>query len=432
MAGTVAEWYEFFLYATATTLVFGQLFFPQTGNPLDGVISALLVYAVGFLARPLGGLIFGYYGDRLGRKKLLQVSIFLVGVATFLMGCIPSFASWGYGAPLSLVALRFLQGFALGGEWGGAVLLVAEHSPDDRRGFWASWPQAAVPLGNMLATLVLTMMSLSLSNDAFLSWGWRVAFWLSALIVIIGYYIRRRVDEAPIFLEAVSSPEHRRPRAGVIVLVRHHPRKVLTAMGIKLVENILYYLVVTFSITYLKIVVAIDTSHVLLLMLLAHALHLCLIPLVGLASDRIGRRPLYLSGAALAVVWGFGAWPLMATGDNAAILLAIGLGLAVHALVYAPMPAMMAELFPTRLRYTGLSIGYQVTSVLAGSVAPLVATTLLNTYDSTLPIGLYVFVAAALSFAAVMFTAETKGLSLRTLDEHVRPIPTDLTTGERR
>ncbi|MDO0972419.1 MFS transporter, partial [Staphylococcus haemolyticus] len=202
MVGTVVEWYEFFLYATAATLVFGKYFFPATGNELDGIIQAFLTYAVGFVARPLGGIVFGQIGDKLGRKPTLQLTIVIVGVATFLMGCLPGFAEIGYLAPALLVALRFIQGFALGGEWGGAVLLVAEHSPNKSRAFWSSWPQAAVPVGNLLATLVLFIMSSVLSSEAFLGWGWRVAFWLSAVIVFVGYYIRTHVTEAPIFLEA--------------------------------------------------------------------------------------------------------------------------------------------------------------------------------------------------------------------------------------
>jgi len=202
MVGTVVEWYEFFLYATAATLVFGKYFFPSTGNDLDGIIQAFLTYAVGFIARPLGGIVFGQIGDKLGRKPTLQLTIVIIGISTFLMGCLPGFADIGYLAPALLVALRFIQGFALGGEWGGAVLLVAEHSPNKTRAFWSSWPQAAVPVGNLLATLVLYIMSTTLSSEAFLGWGWRVAFWLSAVIVFVGYYIRTNVSESPIFLEA--------------------------------------------------------------------------------------------------------------------------------------------------------------------------------------------------------------------------------------
>ena len=202
MAGTVVEWYEFFLFATASTLVFGQLFFVDTGNPLDGILKAFLIYAVGFIARPLGGIVFGHFGDKYGRKHLLQISIVMVGAATFLMGCLPGYDQIGYWAAAMLVVLRFVQGFAVGGEWGGAVLLVAEHSPNKERGFWSSWPQAAVPLGNLLATVVLLTLSFTLSEEAFLAWGWRVGFWLSIVIVAIGYYIRTHVTDAAIFKEA--------------------------------------------------------------------------------------------------------------------------------------------------------------------------------------------------------------------------------------
>ncbi len=221
MAGTVVEWYEFFLYATAASLVFGKCFFPNADTELDGIIAAFLTYAVGFIARPLGGIVFGQIGDKLGRKHTLQVTIILVGVATFLMGCLPGFDTIGYWAPALLVVLRFVQGFAVGGEWGGAVLLVAEHSPNASRGFWSSWPQAAVPVGNLLATLVLLGMTWILPADQFLSWGWRVAFWLSAVIVLIGYYIRTHVTEAPIFLEARAQLEADKAVSyGVLEVVR--------------------------------------------------------------------------------------------------------------------------------------------------------------------------------------------------------------------
>ena len=254
MAGTVVEWYEFFLYATAASLVFGTFFFPNAGTQLDGIIAAFLTYAVGFIARPIGGIVFGQIGDRLGRKHTLQVTIILVGVATFLMGCLPGFNTIGYWAPALLVVLRFIQGFAVGGEWGGAVLLVAEHSPEKSRGFWSSWPQAAVPMGNLLATLVLLTMSWILPNDQFLSWGWRVAFWLSAVIVVIGYYIRSHVNEAPIFLEARAQVEAEKAVSfGVTEVLEKYPRGVLQAMGLRFAENILYYIIVSFSIVYLEI-----------------------------------------------------------------------------------------------------------------------------------------------------------------------------------
>ena len=275
MAGTVVEWYEFFLYASAATLVFGKLFFPNSGTELDGIIAAFVTYAVGFVARPIGGIVFGHFGDKFGRKQLLQLSIILVGVSTFAMGCLPTFQQIGYWAPALLVFLRFVQGFAVGGEWGGAVLLVAEHSPSKSRGFWSSWPQSAVPMGNLLATGVLFTLSSTLSSADFLSWGWRVAFWLSAVIVIVGYYIRTKVQDAPIFLEARKEVTVENKGYGVAEVFRRYPRGVFTAMGLRFAENILYYLVVTFSITYLKIVVQTDTSRILLLLLVAHFIHFC-------------------------------------------------------------------------------------------------------------------------------------------------------------
>ncbi len=289
MVGTVVEWYEFFLYATAATLVFGKYFFPATGNELDGIIQAFITYAVGFVARPLGGIVFGQIGDKLGRKPTLQLTIVIVGVATFLMGCLPGFADIGYLAPALLVALRFIQGFALGGEWGGAVLLVAEHSPNKSRGFWSSWPQAAVPVGNLLATLVLYVMSSTLSPEAFLGWGWRVAFWLSAVIVFVGYYIRTHVSEAPIFLEAKALVEKEQAVSyGVFEVVRKYPKGILQAMGLRFAENIMYYLVVSFAIVYLKSVHKYDTSSLLLALLIAHVIHFLVIPQVGRLVDSCG------------------------------------------------------------------------------------------------------------------------------------------------
>ena len=264
MAGTVVEWYEFFLYGTAATLVFSKVFFAKSGNDLDAILAAFVTYAVGFAARPLGGIVFGQLGDRYGRKRLLQFSLLLVGVATFLMGCLPTFAQIGYWAPALLVVLRFFQGFAVGGEWGGAVLLVAEHSPNKSRGFWASWPQAGVPGGNMLATVVLLVLTSTLSETAFLSWGWRVAFWLSAVVVLIGYYIRTKVTDAPIFLEAQQQTRQAKDRSlGAVEVFKHYPRGVFTAMGLRLGENTMYYLVVTFSITYLKVHVHANTKAIL-------------------------------------------------------------------------------------------------------------------------------------------------------------------------
>ncbi|WNC08342.1 fosfomycin efflux MFS transporter AbaF [Pseudomonas coleopterorum] len=417
MAGTVAEWYEFFLYGTASALVFGQLFFRQTDSPIDGIIAAFALYAVGFLARPMGGLVFGHYGDKFGRKRLLQLSLVVVGITTFLMGCLPGFATIGYAAPVLLVLLRLIQGFAFGGEWGGAILLVSEHCPDNRRGFWASWPQAGVPAGNLIATVALLGLSSGLSEEQFLAWGWRVAFWLSAIVVLIGYWIRSSVDDAPIFKEAQARQALiQSEQLGVVEVLRHHWRSVLVGIGARFAENILYYTVVTFSITYLKLVVHKDTSQILLLMFGAHLLHFFMIPLMGYLSDLIGRKPVYLTGAVLTAFWGFVGFPMMDTGNNWLIMAAITLGLAIESMTYAPYSALMAEMFPTHVRYTALSLCYQVAPIFAGSLAPLIAITLLNKYQSSTPIAFYLVGAAVISIIAVSLTRETRGKSLRTVD----------------
>ena len=416
MAGTVVEWYEFFLYGTAATLVFGQLFFPQTGNALDGIIAAFATYAVGFIARPLGGIVFGHIGDRIGRKSLLQFSLVLIGISTFLMGCLPSFQTIGYWAPVLLVTLRFIQGFALGGEWGGAILLVTEHSPNRSRGFWGSFPQAAVPMGNLVATVVMLALSALLSEEAFLSWGWRVGFWLSVVIIAIGYYIRTQVTDSPIFTKAREEVEQRAEAGhGLIEVFRREPRGVFTAMALRFGENILYYMVVTFSITYLHHR-EVDTTRILALLFLAHVLHVVVIPAVGWLADRAGRRPVYLAGAALTLVWPFVAFPMFDTGQTGMILGAIMLGLAVHGLMYAAQPAIMTEMFPTRMRYSGVSVGYQATAIIAGSWAPLIGTALLRQYDSWVPIAWYVLAAGLVSLVAALVMRETRGASLAAID----------------
>lgn len=417
MAGTVVEWYEFFLYATAATLVFNLIMFPPSDDPYTPIIQAMLTYAVGFIARPLGGIVFGHFGDKYGRKKLLQLAIILVGAATFLMGCLPTFAQIGYWAVALLILLRFIQGFAVGGEWGGGVLLVAEHSPDRCRGFWASFPQAAVPIGNLIATIVLLVLSTTLSPQDFLAWGWRVGFWLSVVIVAIGYYVRTRITDAKIFVDAqkeVQEQEH--VRYGVFEVLKRYPRGVITAMGLRFAENIMYYLVVTFSITYLRVFLEMDVAAILTWLLIAHVVHMIVVPLVGGLTDRVGRKPVYAIGAVGAAAWGFIAFPMFNTKDPVTIILAICLGLVIHSFMYAPQPAIMSEMFPTRMRYSGVSLGYQVTSIVAGSLAPIIATALLSQFGTYIPVAVYLAIAAAITLVAVISLRETRGISLHEVD----------------
>jgi MFS family permease len=393
------------------------VFFAQTGSELDAILAAFVTYAVGFIARPLGGIVFGHFGDKHGRKKLLQFSLLLVGAATFLMGSLPTYDQIGFWAPTLLVILRFIQGFAVGGEWGGAVLLVAEHSPNRSRAFWASWPQAGVPVGNILATVVLLALTTTLPESAFTSWGWRVAFWLSAVVVLVGYYIRTKVSDAPIFVAAQEQAAVVKESSfSVVEVLKRYPRGVFTAIGLRFAENIMYYLVVTFSITYLKVQAGADTSAILWYLLAAHAVHLLAIPIAGHLADRFGRRPVYLIGAIAAGTWGFFAFPMMDSANYLLVMGAIIIGLLIHSLMYAPQPAIMAEMFPTRMRYSGVSVGYQVTSIVAGSLAPIIAVKLLETYDSSVPIAIYLAVAAVITTIAVLYARETKGVDLADID----------------
>lgn len=423
-AGTIVEWYDFFIYGTAAALVFGKLFFPDVGSQLVGIIAALGTYAVGFVARPLGGVIFGHFGDKLGRKKLLQVSLLIIGVSTFCIGLLPSYAQVGFWAPLMLVVLRFAQGFALGGEWGGAVLLVSEHGSRERRGLWSSFPQAAVPAGNIIATAVLAALSVSLSEEQFLSWGWRIAFGASALLVLIGYYIRTQVEDAPVFQEAMSKASvEKKKHAPFQEVLREHRRELLIAMGLRVAENTQYYIVVSFSITYLKVVVQANTSHILGLMLIAHAVSLLAVPLSGYLSDRIGRKPVTAAGLVLSAIWAVFAWQVFDTGQSGPIVAILVAGLVAHGLMYGPQAAFLSEMFPTRMRYTGISIGYQVTSIFAGAMAPVLAGTLLAMYSSSTPIVVYLLVAAAISAVALAFSRETRGLDYAVLDQRREQAP---------
>ncbi|GAA4930203.1 MFS transporter [Streptomyces coeruleoprunus] len=419
LIGTTIEWYDFFLYGSAAALVFNQLFFPES-DPLVGTLLAFLTYAVGFAARPLGALVFGHYGDRLGRKKLLVVSLLLMGGATFAIGLLPTHATIGSAAPVLLTVLRLVQGFALGGEWGGAVLLVSEHGDAARRGFWASWPQTGAPAGQLLATGVLAALTATLSDAAFTSWGWRVPFLLSGVLVVVGMWIRLSVDESPVFKAALARAEARRAedavveRMPLVAVLRHHWRDVLIAMGARMAENISYYVVTAFILVYATTSAGLSKQTALNAVLIASAVHFAVIPAWGALSDRIGRRPVYLIGAVGVGAWMFPFFALIDNGGFGSLLLAVTVGLVLHGAMYAPQAAFFAEMFATRMRYSGASIGAQFSSVAAGAPAPLIATALLADYGSSTPISLYVIAAALLTVVAIACARETRH---RELDE---------------
>jgi len=421
LIGTTIEWYDFFLYGSAAALVFNKLFFPNV-DPLTGTLLAFTTYAIGFLARPLGGVVFGHFGDKIGRKKLLVLALILMGGATFAMGLLPTYASIGVAAPLLLTLLRLVQGFALGGEWGGAVLIVSEHGDAKRRGFWASWPQAGVPLGNLLATSVLAVLAAVQTDEAFLSWGWRVPFLLSGLLVGIGLWIRLTVSESPIFLEAQRKAElTKKPvveKAPIVTLLRLHWREVLIAMGARMGENVSYYVITAFILVYITGPLGLSKSYGLNAVLIGSMIHFVSIPLWGALSDRVGRRAVYLFGAVGVGVWIFVFFTLLDTKSFGAILLATTVGLVLHGAMYGPQAAFFSELFGTNVRYSGASVGYQLASIVAGALAPLIATALLKEFGSTVPVALYVGFACLLSVIAVVVAKETRGVSLdRTADE---------------
>lgn len=422
MVGTTIEWYDFFLYGSAAALVFNKLFFP-TANPATGTLLAFSTYAIGFLARPLGGLVFGHFGDKLGRKKLLVLSLMMMGGATFAMGLLPTYATIGFAAPLLLTLLRLIQGFALGGEWGGAVLIVSEHGSAERRGFWASWPQAGAPAGNLLATAVLAVLAAVQTDEAFLSWGWRVPFLLSGVLVLIGLWIRLSVSESPVFLEAQRKLEQQKVAAGavkekapIVRVLRRNWREVLIAMGARMAENVSYYVLTAFILVYITSELGMSRSAGLNAVLIASAVHLVTIPLWGALSDMIGRRTTYLIGAVGIALWMFAFFALLDTKSFLPMTLAVTIGLVLHGAMYGPQAAFFSELFGTKVRYSGASIGYQLASIAAGAVAPLIATALLATYNSTLPIVLYVVVMCVLTVVAVLAAKETKGTSLSRTD----------------
>jgi len=412
--GTTIEWYDFFLYGTAAALVFNKLFFPQA-DPLVGTMLAFATYALGFVARPLGGVIFGHFGDRLGRKRLLMLSLVMMGGATVLIGCLPTYGQVGVIAPLLLIALRLIQGFAVGGEWGGAVLIVAEHGDARRRGFWASWPQAGVAGGNLLAAGVLALMAALQSEADFLAWGWRVPFLLSAVLILVGWWVRATVEESPSF-KAVEKAARAVPKAPALEAIRRRPLRLAIGGGLRVAENISYYVITVFSITYATQHVGLSRQATLNALLIASAAHLVAIPAFAALSDRIGRRPVYMLGAFGMAIWAFAFFRLLDTGATPMVLAALIGGLILHGAMYGPQAAFLAEMFPTAYRYSGVSLSYQVTSIFAGSLAPIIAVALLQATGSATPVAIYVAAASVLSGVAALAARETRGKTFEEID----------------
>jgi metabolite-proton symporter len=404
LIGTTIEWYDYFLYGTAAVLVLNQLFFP-TFDPLAGTLAALTTSLVGFVARPIGGIVIGHYGDRIGRKSMLVLTLMIMGTATFLIGLLPTYAQLGPSAAVLLVLLRLAQGFGVGGEWGGAILMAVEHAPATRRGFYGSWPQMGVPAGLLLSTLVFVPFS-QMSQESFLSWGWRVPFLISIVLVGVGLIIRVRILETPAF-QRMKEKRQEAPQP-VIEVLRHYPKEVLVAMGARLAENGIFYLYSVFVLIYATQHVGMDRNIMLTAIVLAAFLELLTIPLFGLLSDIVGRRPVYLFGAVSAGVFAYPLFWMLDTGSTAFVRAALILGLSLsHAAMYAPQGAFFSELFGARVRYSGASLGVQLASVIAGGMSPILATTLLKYGYGRGALALYVAGMALITTISIAVATET-------------------------
>lgn len=412
--GTIIEWYDFFVFASAAALVFDRTFFPRFDSR-TGVLLALMTYAIGFLTRPVGGLLFGLLGDLYGRKRALVWSLVLMGVATVGIGLVPSYETIGIVAPLLLVVLRLTQGLAVGGEVGGALLLVAESLPTERRGFWTAWPMTGGPAGNLLSAGVLGLLGLALGDDAFAAWGWRVAFLASALLIFVGVWIRTQVDESPIYREyATQRATRAKPPVGV-VLARHW-RSTLTVLLVKAGENALFYVFTTFFIVYMTRVLRRPRGLALTATAVAAGVEIMTIVAAGAWSDRVGRRLVTAIGLLASAVWAFFLFPLTARNDTLTTMFAVAIAGMCHGTIVGGMSAMFVELFPTSARYTGFSLGYQLATVFAGAVAPIVSVALLNVYGSTIPISLYAAAMIGPALVCVGLVQETRGADLSRIE----------------
>ena len=402
--GTTIEWYDFFIYTTAAALVFPQLFFPSF-EPLAGTLASFATYAVGFLARPLGGVIFGHYGDKIGRKAMLVTTLLIMGIATFVVGLLPTYETIGIWAPILLVVLRLLQGLGLGGEWGGAVLMAVEHSPDDKRGLNGSWPQMGVPAGLVLGTGAFAAVS-AISGEAFVTWGWRVPFLLSILLIALGLYIRLAIYESPAFSRVrESGTEARMP---IVDVFRTYPKNVLLAVGSRIGIDVVFYIFAVYVLTYVSTNLGLPRNLGLIAISIAALIEIFTIPAFASLSDKVGRRPVLMAGAAFLGLWIFPFFWLLDTRSASLIILAVIVGLSLgHAAVYGTQASFYAELFGTRVRYSGASLGYQLAGIFGGALAPIIATALYAATGGPGLIGVYVAVLCLLSIVCVYLADET-------------------------
>ena len=418
LAGTSIEWYDFFLYGTAAAVIFPKAFFPQDLPAMVLLIISFSTFAVGFIARPVGGLIFGHFGDRIGRKRTLVVALMMMGAATTLIGLLPTYATIGVAAPLLLVFLRFIQGLAIGGQWGGAMLLVTESAPADKRGWYGAYAQAGAPVGVILANLAFIGVSLSMSDEAFMAWGWRLPFIASIVLIIISLYVQLRLEDTEAFKSLKAAQDSgdaavQVKRSPVIEALQRYPRRIALAAGAFLSVQVTFYILIAFAVAYGLNSPTVDLSRdqMLTAVLIASAIMVPTQFYFSGLSDRIGRKNVYRAGALLTGLWGFALFPLIDTGSIELIIVAITLGLVFVGMQYGPQAAYFTELFSTEVRYSGASLGYQIGAILGGALAPTIAVLLWNELGIIF-VSVYILIAALLTLWSLSALEETGGRTL--------------------
>lgn len=413
--GTAIEWYDFFLYSTVTGLVFAKLFFPQS-DPWVGTLEAFAIYAVGFIARPIGAAIFGHYGDRIGRKSTLIATLLLMGLATAAVAVVPTYSSIGIWGAVILTVLRFIQGVGVGGEWGGSVLMSMEWARNDRsRGLIASWPQFGVPCGLFLANLAVLAFS-QMAGDRFLAWGWRIPFALSLILVGVGLYIRLGILETPVFSKLLA--ERRLDRTPMLTVIKQHPKEILLSAFARMAEQAPFYIFTAFAFSYGIGTLHLSRDFLLTAVLSASVLSFVTIPVCGHLSDQIGRKNMYMAGALVTGIFGFIYYAMLDTGSEVIVFLAIFLSLIPHDMMYGPQAALIAESFTGRLRYSGASLGYQFASVIAGGPAPLIAAWLFGAFHSATAIAAYIAACSVITLIATALMTDYTGKDINAVGAH--------------
>jgi len=411
LSGTSIEWYDFFLYGAAAGLVFPKLFFGEV-DPTTALVLSFMTFAAGFIARPIGGIVFGHFGDLIGRKKTLVIALMLMGISSTLIGLLPTYDTIGIVAPLLLTALRFCQGIAIGGQWGGAMLLVTESAPSNRRGYYGAYAQAGAPVGVILANIAFISVSMLTSEENFLSWGWRIPFLISFVLVIISMYIQLNLEDTKAFkdLEAMKSSDDRSPKvvksSPILEALRRYPKRISLAAGAFLSVQVTFYILVAFILAYGVQTTDLSRNDLLMAVLIGSALMVPTQFMFSDYSDKNGRKGIFMTGAALTALWSFALFPLIDTGNFYLVILGVTGGLAFLGMMYGPQAAFFAELFSTEVRYSGASLGYQIGAIIGGSFAPTIATLLWKNYD-IFWVSVYIAFASILSLISVYFLTET-------------------------